>query len=122
MRIEPKEMKAMAKAQITESSGNVFADIGLPDAEELDLKASLVFKIADVMVSRRLTQTAAAKLTGLSQPNFSRILNGNLRDMSVERLFRVLVMLDADVEINVRQKGKIVGGPIHLHHAEPVPA
>jgi predicted XRE-type DNA-binding protein len=112
----------MAKAQITESGGNVFADIGLPDADELDLKASLVFKIADVMDSRQLTQTAAAKLTGLSQPDFSRILNGNLRDMSVERLFRVIVMLDADVEINVSQEGQSVGEPIHLHHAQPVPA
>jgi predicted XRE-type DNA-binding protein len=112
----------MAKAQISKSSGNVFADIGLADAEELDLKTSLVFKIADVMASRGLTQTAAARLSGLSQPDFSRILNGNLRDISVERLFRILVSLDADVEINVRQQGENVGEPIHLHHAEPVPA
>lgn len=105
----------MAKDQVIRSGGSVFGDIGLPDAEELDLKASLVFKIAAVMTCRRLTQTAAAKLTGLSQPDFSRILNGHLRDMSVERLLRILVLLDADVEINVRQHGENIGGPIHLH-------
>jgi predicted XRE-type DNA-binding protein len=112
----------MAKAKITKSGGNVYADIGLPDAEELNLKASLVLKIADVMSSRHLTQSAAAKLTGLAQPDFSRILNGNFRDMSVGRLFRILVALDVDVEINVRQEGQSVGEPIHLGHAHPVAA
>jgi predicted XRE-type DNA-binding protein len=112
----------MARAKIIKGGGNVFADIGLPDAEELNLKASLVFKIADVMARRHLTQTAAAKLTGLAQPDFSRILNGNFRDMSVGRLFRILVALDVDVEINVRHDGQSVGDPIHLRQARAVAA
>lgn len=105
----------MAKEQITASGGNVFADIGLADAEELDLKSSLVLKIGAVMAGRKLTQTAAAKLTGISQPDLSRILNGHLRDMSAERLLRVLLLLDTDVEITVRQEGEQVGEPILLH-------
>jgi predicted XRE-type DNA-binding protein len=107
----------MAKLKIERSSGNVFADLGFADAEELDLKAGLVMKLADVMRARGLNQTAAAKLTGISQPDLSRILNGRFRDVSAGRLFRALTRLDTEVEIVVRRDGKAVGEPIQLHAA-----
>lgn len=101
--------------QITKSSGNVFADLGMANAEEHLLKAGLVSKLADVMRARGLNQTATAKQTGISQPDLSRILHGRFRDISVERLMRALTRLDTDVEITVRSRGEKVGEPIHLH-------
>lgn len=104
----------MTKARVERSSGNVFADLGFADAEELDLKAGLVMKLADVMRARGLNQTAAARLTGISQPDLSRILHGRFRDVSADRLFRALTRLDAEVDITVRSGGEPVGDPIHL--------
>lgn len=105
----------MAKTRVERSSGNVFADLGFADAEELKLKAGLVMKLADVMRARGLNQTAAAKLTRISQPDLSRILRGRLRDVSAERLMRALTWLNAEVDITVRSQGETVGEPIHLH-------
>ncbi len=105
----------MAKLKVGRSSGNVFADLGFVDAEELRLKAGLVMKLADVMRGRGLNQTAAAKLTGISQPDLSRILRGRFRDVSADRLFRALTRLDTEVEITVRSHGEPIGEPIQLH-------
>ena len=103
----------MAK-QITESSGNVFADLGMANAEEHMLKAGLVSKLAEVIRALDLTQTAAAKLTGISQPDLSKVLRGRFRDMSADRLIRALIRLGSDVEIDVSRDGESVGEPIHL--------
>lgn len=115
MKSESKEAKTMVKQQIAESTGNVFADLGFADAAELDLKASLVLKLAEVMRKRGLNQTAAATTTGMSQPDLSRVLRGHLRDVSAERLLRALIRLHSEVVITVRQDGEAVGEPIHLH-------
>lgn len=82
-------------------SGNVFADIGLPNAEEHFLKAQLVFKIDGLLNKRGLKQIEAAKLLGVKQPDISRMLRGDFRQFSVERLMRFLVALGQDVEIVV---------------------
>ena len=103
--------------QITESSGNVFADLGLANPDEQMLKAGLVAKLAEVVRALDLSQTAAAKLTGISQPDLSRLLRGSFRDMSADRIIRALVRLGFDVDIEVTQKGKPVGEPIHLSAA-----
>lgn len=84
------------------SSGNVFADIGLPDAADHLVKAKLVFKIDALMQERRLKQSDAAVLLGVKQPDISRMLHGDFRQFSVERLMRFLVALGQDVEIVVR--------------------
>lgn len=101
----------MAKAKALESSdgnvergsGNVFADLGRPDAEAQLLKAELVTRIDTIIRRRRMTQTQAAKLLGLSQPDVSRLLRGNFRDYSIERLLRLLVTLGHDVDIVIRK-------------------
>src|SRR5437870_13452121 len=83
-------------------SGNVFADIGLPNADEHLVKAQLVYKISGLMKARGLKQVAAAKLFGVKQPDISKMLCGDFRQFSVERLLRFLVALGQDVEIVVK--------------------
>ena len=85
-----------------DSSGNVFADIGLPEAGEHLVKARLVFKIDTLMRERGLKQVAAAALFGVTQPDVSKMLRGDFRQFSVERLLRFLVALGQDVEIVVK--------------------
>lgn len=89
--------------KIEPGSGNVFADLGRPDAEAQLLKADLVARIDDIIRRRRLTQTRAAALLGLSQPDVSRLLRGDFRAYSVERLLRLLTALGRDVEIVIRK-------------------
>jgi len=83
-------------------SGNVFADLGLPDACEHLIKAGLVVKIDRTIRQRHLTQAAAAQLMGIDQPKVSAMLAGQFRGYSVERLMRFLVALGDDVEIVVK--------------------
>lgn len=84
------------------SSGNVFADIGLPDANDHLVKAKLVFKIDALIEERGLRQSEAATLLGVKQPDISKMLHGDFRQFSVERLMRFLVALGQDVEIVVK--------------------
>lgn len=84
-------------------SGNVFADLGLPHAEELLAKAQLVSKIGQIIHAQRLTQTQAAKLLGIDQPKVSSLLRGNVEGYSSDRLFRFLNALGHSVEIVVRK-------------------
>ena len=88
---------------IEQGSGNVFADLGRPDADAQFLKADLVTRIDAIIRRRRLTQTRAAELLGLSQPDVSRLLRGDFRAYSVERLLRLLMALGRDVEIIIRK-------------------
>ena len=83
-------------------SGNVFADVGLPDAGEHMIKAGLVLKIHRTIRQRRVTQEAAAQFMGIDQPKVSAMLAGQFRGYSVERLMRFLVALGHDVEIVVK--------------------
>lgn len=109
---------AMSKAThrdevaVRRGSGNVFADLGRPDAELHLLKAELVSRIDEIIRRRRLTQVRAAELLGISQPDVSRLLRGDFREYSLERLIRLLTMLGRDVGITItrsrrRKKGKL---------------
>lgn len=104
----------MAKIALEPSSGNVFADLGVPDAEDQKLKAGLVSKLASIMKELGLTQTAAAEMTGISQPDLSRALRGRFRDFSASRLMKAITSLHAEVEITVRTQGREVGERILL--------
>ena len=93
-----------AKIPVTESSGNVFADMGLPQAKEELTTAQLASHIRQVIKRRRLTQVAAASIMGIDQPKVSALLNGRLANFSSERLMRLLTALGQDVHIMVKSK------------------
>ena len=92
----------MSKKPYEIGSRNVFKDLGLPNAEEHLVKAQLVYKIDTIMKDRGLKQAEAADLLGVKQPDVSKMLRGDFRQFSVERLLRFLVALDQDVEIVVK--------------------
>ena len=89
---------------VTPGSGNVFADLGLPDPEEELAKAQLASRIREIIRQNRLTQVASAAVMGIDQPKVSALLNGRLSSFSSERLMRLLTRLGQDVEIVVRAK------------------
>ena len=91
----------MTKKRYEIGSRNVFKDIGIPHADEHQVKAKLVFKIDTIMKQRRMKQAEAAEVLGIKQPDVSKMLRGEFRQFSVERLLRFLVALDQDVEIVV---------------------
>jgi predicted XRE-type DNA-binding protein len=91
--------------EITESSGNVFADLEVPEPEEALAKAELAMRICEIIAERGLTQRQAAKLLGIDQPKVSALVRGRLEGFSLGRLFRFLNALDRDVEIVVKPKG-----------------
>ena len=88
----------------TVGSGNVFADLELPDAEGLQAKAALAHQIASILAHRRLTQVEAAQILGTRQPKVSALLAGRLDGFSIERLIRFLNALGQDVQIIVSPK------------------
>jgi predicted XRE-type DNA-binding protein len=101
------------KIEAHESSGNVFADLGLPDSEERMLKAGIVFELRRLIKERELTQVKAAKLVGVSQPDLSHLLRGDFDDYSAERLMKMLTAFEQDIEIIMKphrkagQRGRI---------------
>jgi predicted XRE-type DNA-binding protein len=92
------------KDKVMMSSGNVFADIGLPDAEERLAKARLAHKITEIIQKRHLSQAEAARILGTEQPKISAIMNGKLSGFSLERLIYFLNVLGSDVQIIVKPK------------------
>ena len=102
MRKEERKKSDEAPVAVQASSGNVFADLGLKNPEELLAKAELVQRICDIIAERKLTQVRAAKLLGIDQPKVSALRRGRLDGFSIDRLFRFLNALGSDVEIVVR--------------------
>jgi predicted XRE-type DNA-binding protein len=102
----------MAKANVSKGkargivrgSGNVFADLDFPDAEERQTKLRLAYALNAIMDAQRLTQGAAAARLGLNQPKVSALRNYKLEGFSVERLMTLLNALDRDIEIVIRKK------------------
>jgi len=91
---------------VTKGSGNVFRDLGLPDADLLQAKADLVHQISALIEERGLTQMQAADVLRVTQPKISALLHGRLDGFSMDRLVRFLNALDQDVKISVRPKAK----------------
>lgn len=90
--------------EYTVSSGNVFADLGLPDADEMLAKAELARQITSIIGHRHLTQKAAAALLGVTQPRVSDLVRGRLDRFSMGQLLQFLTGLDRDVQIIVKKK------------------
>lgn len=91
-----------ADAKIRRGNGNEFADLGFPDAETHLLKAQLVSRAQEIVTERKLTQTDAARIMGVSLPIVTRILKGQFGDVSVERTMQALTKLGCEVNIVVR--------------------
>ena len=113
-------MTEQTDLSVKQGTGNVFADLGHADPDTHLLKAQLVSRMADVMGERKMTQVAAAKAAGVSQPDVSRILKGHFRDISVERLMRILTRLGCEVDIVVRPQGNVArASTIRFGEAHP---
>ncbi len=89
---------------VTRGTGNVFADLGFPDADERQAKLRLAYALNQVLEARKLSQADAAKLLRVSQPKVSALRHYKLAGFSVERLMNLLTAVDQDVEIVIRQK------------------
>jgi predicted XRE-type DNA-binding protein len=109
------------RVEVHESSGNIFADLDLPDADNHFLKAQIVAELYRLTNERELTQAKAGLLMGVSQPEVSRLFKGNFREYSIERLMTFLTAFDRDVEIVSRprtgrakksQSGRITFKPV----------
>lgn len=91
------------KDKIEISAGNVFEDLGLPDSDELLVKAKLLSQICDIIKQKRLTQTQIAKILDIDQPKVCALLKGRLSGFSTDRLIRFLNALHCDIEIHIHR-------------------
>ena len=93
-------------SKIEKGSGNVYADLGMPDAEEMLVKAQLSTKIAEIIKLRKMTQTQAAGVLGMPQPKLSNMLRGRFRGISETKMLECLTRLGRDVQIVVKPSSK----------------
>jgi predicted XRE-type DNA-binding protein len=91
---------------VRQGGKNIFEDLKLLDAAELNAKAQIAYRICGILEERKLTQQAAADLLGTDQPRVSALLHGRLEGFSSDRLFRFLNALDQDIEIVIRRAKK----------------
>ncbi|MDQ6971919.1 MAG: helix-turn-helix transcriptional regulator [Mariprofundaceae bacterium] len=89
--------------EIEKSSGNVYADLGLPDAEEMIVKARLAAKISEIIKQRHLTQQQASEMLGMPQSKISNMLRGNFRGISEAKMIACLNLLGRDIQIVVKK-------------------
>jgi predicted XRE-type DNA-binding protein len=106
------------KIEAYESSGNIFADLELPDAEDRLLKSNIVVELHRLIKERGLTQVAAARQLGITQPDLSNILRGRFQGYSAERLMKMLTVFEQDIEIVMKphrragEAGRITFKPV----------
>jgi predicted XRE-type DNA-binding protein len=96
--------KIYAGETVETGSGNVFADLGLPNPEERLVKSQLVQRISEIIKERKLTQAKAGEILGIDQAKVSKLVRGRLSEFSTSTLMEYLTRLDQDVEIVVRPK------------------
>jgi predicted XRE-type DNA-binding protein len=109
MKAKPKKTWKLG-ARVTEGSGNVFADLGLPNPEEELLKAQLTLQIYTILKDSGMRQVEIAKILGVQQPQVSLLMRNRAGNFSVGRLMEFLMILRRDVEITVRLARKGHGG------------
>jgi len=102
MRRASEDGRPRSQEKVTRGSGNVFADLGLPQPEERLAKATLALALSRLIRARGLTQKAVAEQLGIDQPKVSHLLHGRLAGFSTERLLSFLTALGRDVEIIVK--------------------
>ena len=90
--------------EVETGSGNVFADLGLPDAEEMQFKTQLAVRILEIIEARGLTQAQAAELVGLKQPDISNLRRARLNNFTIDRLLRVLHRLGHTVQLHISEQ------------------
>ena len=95
--------------EVESSSGNVFADLGLPDADKLKIKSGLVIEITQAIRKLGLTQQEAAKRMGITQPKVSDMMRGDFSNLSERKLMDCLNRLGYDIEIKVKPASQPVG-------------
>ena len=86
------------------SSGNIFRDLGFPDAEELDIKANLIIQIGQLIRRRGLSQSQAGSLLGIDQPRVSALIRGHMEKFSMEKLCDFLRAMGCDVDIRIQER------------------
>lgn len=100
--------------EIEHGTGNVFADIGMPDAVDRQTKTRLALEVNEIIKARKLKQVEAAALLSIPQPKVSSLVNYRLDGFSVERLMGFLTLLDRDVEIVIRPR-RDQAGHVSVH-------
>jgi predicted XRE-type DNA-binding protein len=88
---------------IEKSSGNIFADIGFTNDQEMLVKANLALKISEIISQRRLTQMEAALVLGMPQPKLSKLLRGQFHGVSETKMLECLNKLGRDIQIVIRK-------------------
>lgn len=96
-------------SEVHDSTGNIYADIGFANPNDMLVKAKLAAKIGDIIKSKRLTQEKAAEIVGIPQPKLSRLLRGDFAGVSQEKMISVLTLLGRDVQIVVSPARRSVG-------------
>lgn len=94
----------MSRAKVHNSTGNVFADLNLPDANAHMLKAQIVAELYRLTQARKLTQARTGEVMGISQPEVSRLFKGHFREYSIDRLITFLTAFNQDVVISVEPR------------------
>jgi predicted XRE-type DNA-binding protein len=108
--------------EIFVSSGNIWADLGDPDAEMKFARCQLMSRVMDLVLERRLTQKCAAEILGTNQPTVSDLMRGKLHKFSLERLIGFLNALGQDVRICVRARPDGDVGPAVIVAGEGIPS
>jgi predicted XRE-type DNA-binding protein len=103
------QKRTIEGVEVQLSSANVYADLGLPDAEKLKIKTGLVVEIRKAMRALGLTQQEAAKRMGIPQPKVSGMMRGDFTNLSERKLMDCLNRLGYDIEIKVRPATEAIG-------------
>lgn len=106
----------MADTRVEIGTGSVYEQLGYKNYKEMETKSILVMEINRAIKKKKLTQTAAAKILGISQPKLSELLNGHFRGYSVERLLQFLNELGKDIDIVVRTKPRNRKARVNVYH------
>lgn len=110
---------AKKRIEIEAGSGNVFADLGYPDAKERRLKVELAMEVNRILQARGLAQAHAARALGILQPHVSDLVRYRLNRFSVERLMQFLTLLGKDVEIRIAERpGRRTRSNVRVLHVE----